>query len=207
MKFLPRFVCAMAVLFALLVVPWTASAEAPAILVAPFQARVEKTAITMSDIDTPIRAMLGDAQDTFFTELAGDPRYRVLDFTSETTRLRLDEAALMGSLGDGVVPPELTPAADYVACGYLTHLSNVKAQSGVLVLSGKDKTVYAELSLRIIDMHTGTVVFTTKADSRRKAELTYHVVVHRDDVGAEDAIRQAIEDAATNLAADVRAAI
>ena len=159
----------------------------------------------MTDIDAPIAGMLSEARTALFDELTDNhPPYEVVDFSKEVTRLRLDETAIMNALGNGTVDPALAPAADYIAYGYLTTLSNVKAQSGALGLSGKDKTVYAELSLRVIDTHTGNVVFVTKADSRRKAELTYHAIVHRNDIGVDDAIRQAIEDAACNLAANVR---
>ena len=77
--------------------------------------------------------------------------------------------AYLQQLGD--IVPELAGKADYYVFGYLTTLGKVKAQSGALGLSGRDKTVHAELSLRVMDAHTGAIVFVTKADSRRKAEL------------------------------------
>ena len=79
--------------------------------------------------------------------------------------------------------------------------------SGALGLSGRDRTVYAELSLRVMDAHTGAIVFVTKADSRRKAELSYNAIWQRHDSGEEDAIRAALEDAAINLAAQFKQAM
>ncbi|WP_337802226.1 hypothetical protein, partial [Mitsuokella jalaludinii] len=111
------------------------------------------------------------------------------------------------ALGAGEIVPELAGKADYYVFGYLTTLGSVKAQSGALGLSGRDKTVYAELSLRVMDAHTGAVVFVTKADSRRKAELSYNAVWHRHDSGEEDAIAAALEDAAVNLAAQFKQAM
>ena len=199
---------AAAMLRPLLPLPLSVSAAGtPRLMVAGVSSRVEKTDITMIDIDVPIAQILGGARDVFKTELAGSPAYTLVDFDGEVTRMRLDEAAVLQSLGAGTVTPELAASADYIVYGYLATLSNVKAQSGALVFSGKDRTVYAELSLRVIDAHTGTVVFVTKADSRRKSELKYHAIVERDDLGVEDAVRQAVEDAAVNLAANVRAAI
>ena len=58
-----------------------------------------------------------------------------------------------------------------------------------------------------MDAHTGAIVFVTKADSRRKAELAYNAVWQRHDNGEEDAIAEAIEDAATNLAAQFKQAM
>lgn len=86
-------------------------------------------------------------------------------------------------------------------------LGKVKAQSGALGLSGRDQTVYAELSLRVMDAHTGAIVFVTKADSRRKAELSYNAIWQRHDSGEEDAIAAALGDAATNLAAQFKQAM
>ena len=103
--------------------------------------------------------------------------------------------------------PELRGKADYYVFGYLTTLGKVKAQSGALGLSGRDRTVYAELSLRVMDAHTGAIVFVTKADSRRKAELAYNAIWQRHDSGEEDAIRAALEDAAINLAAQFKQAM
>ncbi|MDY6269575.1 MAG: hypothetical protein SPL39_11605 [Selenomonadaceae bacterium] len=204
----PRAAALLIVLLLLpLWMPQAVAAEQPRLMVAGFTSRVEKTDITMSDIDIPLASIVAGARDVLQTELAGSPAYTLVDFSSEVTRMRLDEAAVMQSLGTGTVDPALMASADYIVYGYLTTLSNVKAQSGALVFTGKDRTVYAELSLRVIDAKTGTVVFVTKADSRRKSELRYHAIAVRNDVGVEDAVRQAVEDAAVNLAAAVRAAV
>lgn len=183
------------------------AADRPRVLIAGFSSRVAKTDITMTDIDVPLSPMLTVARDELFEGLSGGERYTLLDLGNDVVRKRLDEPALLSALGQGSVPPELAPIADYIIYGSLTTLSNVKAQSGVLVFSGKDRTVYAELSLQVYDTQTGSVVFLTKADSRRKSELTYHAIVSRKDLGVEDAITQALLDAADNLAANVRAAI
>ena len=137
----------------------------------------------------------------------GEAKFDLYDFGAQATKARLDEAAFIDALGAGEIVPELAGKADYYVFGYLTTLGKVKAQSGALGLSGRDKTVYAELSLRVVDAHTGAVVFVTKADSRRKAELSYNAVWHRHDSGEEDAIAAALEDAAVNLAAQFKQAM
>lgn len=155
--------------------------------------------------------------DTFADKLsealrdAGFDTIANMDMTNEAGRHEAsgsaDEAALVNALGKGQIDPVLAQHADYICYGYLTMLSNVKAQSGVLVFSGSDKTVYAELSLRVLDTHTHTIVYAGKADSRRKAALSYHAILQRADSGAEDAIRQALSDAAVNLAAQLKEAM
>ena len=162
----------------------TAEAAKPRVAIVGFTSRVQKTA-----------------------ELAGEAKFDLYDFGAQATKARLDEAAFIDALGAGEIVPELAGKADYYVFGYLTTLGKVKAQSGALGLSGRDKTVYAELSLRVVDAHTGAVVFVTKADSRRKAELSYNAVWHRHDSGEEDAIAAALEDAAVNLAAQFKQAM
>lgn len=181
------------------------AADRPVLTVAGFASRIQKSDITMTDIDTPIAPMLRTAKTVFDTELSGDPRFALYD--AGAARARADEAALVNALGKGQIDPVLAQHADYICYGYLTMLSNVKAQSGVLVFSGSDKTVYAELSLRVLDTHTHTIVYAGKADSRRKAALSYHAILQRADSGAEDAIRQALSDAAVNLAAQLKEAM
>lgn len=184
-----------------------AEAALPRLAVVGFSSRIAKTDITMHDITMQPEAMLPLIRDRLETELAGDDRFDLVDYEAEVRRARLDEADVVSKLGRGEVVPELADKADYLLYGYLTTLSNVKAQSGLLMFAGRDKTVYAEVSLRVVDAHTGTLVFATTADSRRKSELSYHVIWRRDDRGVEEAIAQALDDAATNLAAQCKAAM
>ena len=151
--------------------------------------------------------LLSVARDQLTAELAGEQKFALYDFGEQTTKARCDEAAFVDALGEGTIAPELAGKADYYVFGYLTTLGKVKAQSGALGLSGRDRTVYAELSLRVMDAHTGAIVFVTKADSRRKAELSYNAIWQRHDSGEEDAIRAALEDAAINLAAQFKQAM
>ena len=187
--------------------PAVQAADRPVLTVAGFQSRVQKSDLTMTDIDVPVDGMLREASSVLQTELAGDSRFILKNFGQTAMRARMDETALQNALGSGQIVPQLGREADYVCYGYLTTLSNVKAQSGVLVFSGADKTVYAELSVRVLDTHTHTIVYAGKADSRRKAELRYHAILTRADSGADDAIRQAFSDAAVNLAAQLKAAM
>lgn len=191
----------------LLICGLQAEAALPRIAVAGFSSRIAKTDITMRDIPVQPEAMLPVIRHRLETELAGDDRFDLVDYEAEVTRARLDEAAVVSALGRGEIVPELADKADYLLYGYLTTLSNVKAQSGILGFSGRDKTVYAEISLRVVDARTGMLVFATTADSRRKSELSYHVIWRRDDRGVEAAIEQALDDAATNLAAQCKAAM
>ena len=162
--------------------------------------------------------LLAAFMTVFFSSItaeAAQPRVAIVGFTSrvhktditQTTKARCDEAAFVDALGEGTIAPELAGKADYYVFGYLTTLGKVKAQSGALGLSGRDKTVYAELSLRVMDAHTGAIVFVTKADSRRKAELSYNAIWQRHDSGETDAIAAALGDAATNLAAQFKQAM
>ena len=168
----------------------TAEAAQPRVAIVGFTSRVHKTDLTLTDL-----------------KLAGEQEFSLYDFGEQTTMARCDEAAFVDALGEGTLAPELAGKADYYVFGYLTTLGKVKAQSGALGLSGRDKTVYAELSLRVMDAHTGAIVFVTKADSRRKAELSYNAIWQRHDSGEEDAIRAALEDAAVNLAAQFKQAM
>ena len=177
-----------------------AEAAKPRVAIVGFTSRVQKTDITLTDLKEPL-----DEQLT--AELAGEAKFDLYDFGAQSTKARCDEAAFVEALGAGDIVPELAGKADYYVFGYLTTLGKVKAQSGALGLSGRDKTVHAELYLRVMDAHTGAIVFVTKADSRRKAELSYNAVWQRHDSGEEDAIAEAIEDAATNLAAQFKQAM
>lgn len=182
--------------------PAHAEAAKPSVAIVGFASRVQKTDITLTDLqdDREIRQILEAAREELTAELSNSDVFDLYDFSAEATKARCDESAYIDALGDGRIVPELQGRADYLVFGYLTTLGNVKAQSGALGLSGKDKTVYAELSLRVMDTHTGKIVFVTKADSRRKAELSYHAVWQRHDSGEEDAITSAVSDAAVNLA-------
>lgn len=147
------------------------------------------------------------------TAEAAQPRVAIVGFTSRVHKTDLTLTDLkeplpeLLSVARDQLTAELAGKADYYVFGYLTTLGKVKAQSGALGLSGRDKTVYAELSLRVMDAHTGAIVFVTKADSRRKAELSYNAIWQRHDSGEEDAIRAALEDAAVNLAAQFKQAM
>lgn len=185
----------------------TAEAAKPRVAIVGFTSRVHKTDITLTDLKEPLPEILTVAREQLTAELAGEAKFDLYDFGAQSTKARCDEAAFVEALGAGDIVPELAGKADYYVFGYLTTLGKVKAQSGALGLSGRDKTVYAELSLRVMDAHTGAIVFVTKADSRRKAELSYNAVWQRHDSGEEDAIAEAIEDAATNLAAQFKQAM
>ena len=185
----------------------TAEAAEPRVAIVGFTSRVQKTDITLTDLKEPLPEILTVAREQLTAELAGEAKFDLYDFGAQSTKARCDEAAFVEALGAGDIVPELAGKADYYVFGYLTTLGKVKAQSGALGLSGRDKTVHAELSLRVMDAHTGAIVFVTKADSRRKAELSYNAVWQRHDSGEEDAIAEAIEDAATNLAAQFKQAM
>ena len=185
----------------------TAEASKPRVSIVCFTSRIHKTDITLTDLKEPLPELLSVARDQLTAELAGEQEFSLYDFGEQTTKARCDEAAFVDALGEGTIAPELAGKADYYVFGYLTTLGKVKAQSGALGLSGRDRTVYAELSLRVMDAHTGAIVFVTKADSRRKAELTYNTIRPRHDSGEEDAIRAALEDAAINLAAQFKQAM
>lgn len=185
----------------------TAEAAKPRVAIVGFMSRVHQTDITLSDLKEPLPELLTVAREQLTAELSGEEKFALYDFGEQTTKARRDEAAFVDALGAGEIVPELAGKADYYVFGYLTTLGKVKAQSGALGLSGRDKTVYAELSLRVMDAHTGAIVFVTKADSRRKAELSYNAVWQRHDSGEEDAIRAALEDAAVNLAAQFKQAM
>lgn len=184
-----------------------AEAALPRLAVVGFSSRIAKTDIAMRDIPVQPEAMLSVIRDRLEAELAGDDRFELVDYEDAVRRARLNEADVISALGRGEVVPEFADKADYLLYGYLTTLSNVKAQSGVLMFSGRDKTVYAEVSLRVVDARTGALVFVTTADSRRKSELSYRAIWRRDDRGVEEAIAQALDDAATNLAAQCKAAM
>lgn len=188
---------------------YPAEAAKPSVAIVGFASRVQKTDITLTDLQDPnaINQVLEAARDTLTAELTGSEAFDLYDFSPETTKARYDESQYVAMLGDGQMIPELQGRTDYVVFGYLTTLGSVKAQSGALGLSGKDKTIYAELSLRVMDTHTGKIVFVTKADSRRKAELSYHAIWQRHDNGEEDAIAAAVGDAAVNLADQFRKAM
>ena len=184
-----------------------AEAAKPRVALVGFTRRVQKTDITLTDLKEPLPEILTVAREQLTAELAGEAKFDLYDFGAQSTKARCDEAAFVEALGAGDIVPELAGKADYYVFGYLTTLGKVKAQSGALGLSGRDKTVHAELSLRVMDAHTGAIVFVTKADSRRKAELSYNAVWHRHDSGEEDAIAAALEDAAVNLAAQFKQAM
>ena len=160
--------------------------------------------------------LLAAFMTVFFSSItaeAAQPRVAIVGFTSRVHKTDLTLTDLkeplpeLLSVARDQLTAELAGKADYYVFGYLTTLGKVKAQSGALGLSGRDKTVYAELSLRVMDAHTGAIVFVTKADSRRKAELSYNAIWQRHDSGEEDAIRAALEDAAINLAAQFKQAM
>lgn len=133
----------------------TAEAAQPRVAIVGFTSRVHKTDITLTDLKEPLDDLLSVARDQLTTELAGEQKFALYDFGEQTQKARRDEAAFVDALGEGTIAPELAGKADYYVFGYLTTLGKVKAQSGALGLSGRDKTVYAELSLRVMDAHGG----------------------------------------------------
>ena len=173
---------------------------APVVMLAGFQSRISKSAITMTDIDTSFQEMGQVVSETLYSELAGNPKFMMVDNSETAACARMDEAALINQLGHGQVNLELQKQADYIILGYITNVSNIKAQSGVLGVSGKDGTVHVEISMRVMDAKTGALVFATTANSRRKSELKYNVIVRRKDSGLDDALVEALNIAAQNLA-------
>ena len=159
----------------------TAEAAQPRVAIVGFTSRVHKTDITLTDLKEPLDELLSVARDQLTAELAGEQKFALYDFGEQTTKARCDEAAFVDALGEGTIAPELAGKADYYVFGYLTTLGKVKAQSGALGLSGRDKTVYAELS--------------------------YNAIWQRHDSGETDAIAAALGDAATNLAAQFKQAM
>lgn len=137
----------------------TAEAAKPRVAIVGFTSRVHKTDITLTDLKEPLDELLSVARDQLTAELAGEQKFALYDFGEQTTKARCDEAAFVDALGAGEIVPELRGKADYYVFGYLTTLGKVKAQSGALGLSGRDRTVYAELSLRVMDAHTGAIVY------------------------------------------------
>ena len=176
------------------------AAERPVVMVVGFQNRVSKSKVTLTDFPMDLGDMLPGPRTTLETELSLSPRIDVRTMDTDVVRARLDEVAIMNQLGKGEIIPELEDQADYLIYGYLTNVSNIKAQSGAIGIGGKDKTAHVELSMRVIDAHTGQVVFVTTADSRRKSELRYHAIVHRNMSGTDTAVSQALDIAAQNLA-------
>lgn len=61
--------------------------------------------------------------------------------------------------------------------------------------------------MRVMDAHTGAIVFATTADSRRKSQLVYHAILQRNDTGQKDAVREAVNIAAQNLATQFKQAV
>ncbi|WP_293986396.1 hypothetical protein [uncultured Megasphaera sp.] len=178
--------------------------DVPTVMLAGVQSRVTASDVTLTQFHTDPQRILSLIDTMLSTELAGDPRYAFYDTDETIARARMDEATLMQQLGNGQMVPSLQTDADYIIFGYLTNLSEVKAQTGALGLSGKDETVHLEISMRVMDAHTGAIVFATTADSRRKSKLIYHAIVQRNDVGEADAIREAASIAVQNLAAQFK---
>lgn len=169
--------------------------------VVSFSSRLAKSSITSTDIsEDMIRGVQDVAREEFCADIVDCPKLVLIDQATQAQQIAEQHRA---ELDTGNASPGERLHADYELQGFVTMLSNVKAQSGVLMLSGKDKTVYVELSLRVIDRKSGMVVFTATADSRRKSELSYHAVVHRADSGLDGAVEQAVSDAVRNLAADL----
>ena len=180
---------------------------APVVMLAGFESRVTASDITLTHFDINQKELLSMINTAVSTELAGDPRYAFYDNDATIARARMDEAALINDLGQGRLIPSLQANADYLIFGYLTNLSEVKAQTGALGLNGKAKTVHLEISMRVMDAHTGAIVFATTADSRRKSQLVYHAILQRNDTGQKDAVREAVNIAAQNLATQFKQAV
>ncbi len=178
--------------------------DVPTVMLAGVQSRVTASDVTLTQFHTDQRRILSLIDTMLSTELAGDSRYAFYDTDETIARARMDEAALIQQLGNGQMVPSLQADADYIIFGYLTNLSEVKAQTGALGLSGKDETVHLEISMRVMDARTGAIVFATTADSRRKSKLIYHAIVQRNDAGEADAIREAASIAVQNLAAQFK---
>lgn len=179
----------------------------PVVMLAGFESRVTASDITLTHFDINQKELLSMINTAVSTELAGDPRYAFYDNDTTIARARMDEAALINDLGQGRLIPSLQANADYLIFGYLTNLSEVKAQTGALGLNGKAKTVHLEISMRVMDAHTGAIVFATTADSRRKSQLVYHAILQRNDTGQKDAVREAVNIAAQNLATQFKQAV
>lgn len=181
-----------------------AAQDIPSVMLAGFQSRVAASDVTLTQFHTDQKRILSLIDTMLSTELAGDSRYIFYDTDETINKARMDEAVLIQQLGKGQPAPSLQADADYIIFGYLTNLSEVKAQTGAMGLSGKDETIHLEISMRVMDAHTGAIVFATTADSRRKSKLIYHAIVQRNDTGEADAIREAAAIAVQNLAAQFK---
>ena len=172
-----------------------AAERKPVIILAGFESRV-----TCIDAHITEGNMLPVVRETLYEKLIDTGKYTIRDISDETQHIQMDEKKVRDELGEGRISPQLKKDAAFIIYGYLTHISNVKAQSGVLGIRGKDVTVSLELTLRVVDARTGVVVFAAKGDARRKSELKYNVILSRNDKGYEDAVENALRIAAVNLA-------
>lgn len=180
--------------------PVRTAAAKPVVMLAGFESRVTASPVTLTTLPMDQRQLLTAFADTLAAELANDGRYDFYDTDATTTQARLDEYTLVRQLGQGAVAPALQAKADYILYGYLTDLSEVKAQTALVGIGGRNKTIRVGVSLRVMDAHTGAIVYAATADSRRKSELVYHAIAQRHDAGQEDAVSQALSIAAQNLA-------
>ena len=148
---------------------------------------------------------------------AAQPRVAIVGFTSRVHKTDLTLTDLkeplpeLLSVARDQLTAELAGEQKFSLYDFGEQTTTARCEEAAFVdalgLSGRDQTVYAELSLRVMDAHTGAIVFVTKADSRRKAELSYNAIWQRHDSGEEDAIAAALGDAATNLAAQFKQAM
>lgn len=181
------------------------AADRPVVVIAGFQSRVEN-----SNLKVNKEQLLPTVEDTLTAALSGNPKFDLYSQDTDTTRARLDELSIMNDLGEGKIVPELQAKADYIIFGYLTNLSSVKAQSGVVILGdGKAQTVHAELSMRVMDAHTGKLVFVTTSSAKTEGELKYNaaVLVKRRDRALDEAVERALAASAADLAEQFRQAL
>ena len=181
--------------------PRAEAADKPVVVIAGFSSRVANSNLKLTKDQ-----LLPTVEERLTAMLSGNSKFDLYALDTDTSRARVDEVSMMNRLGEGEIVPELQNKVDYIIFGYLTNLSGVKAQSGALILGeGKDQTVHAELSMRVMDAHTGALVFVTTSSAKRKGELKYSaaVLAKRKDSGMDEAVAGALAEAADDLAGQV----
>ena len=185
--------------------PRVEAADKPVVVIAGFSSRVANSNLKLTKDQ-----LLPTVEERLTAMLSGNSKFDLYALDTDTSRARVDEVSMMNRLGEGKIVPELQNKVDYIIFGYLTNLSGVKAQSGALILGeGKDQTVHAELSMRVMDAHTRALVFVTTSSAKRKGELKYSaaVLAKRKDSGMDEAVAGALAEAADDLAAQFLQAI
>lgn len=150
--------------------------------------------VDITNVDNEKIKMFHDVTDFFVTKLSDVPNIVIYDLSNDSTKARLDEIYLQMNKGNCSEFKDFN--CKYIIYGYLMNLTISEGRR----IGEKSDAVRADLSIRVIDTHSGKCVFVATGTGTSKARQ-YSVFKYRIQGSSfsEEELHSALEEAVDNI--------